>query len=85
MAPYWLVLMRQLHLHLLISKPLIGVNHLAGHIYAANIEYDLKFPLVALLASGGHTELVYMKDHMTFELLGETLDDAVGEAYDKVG
>ncbi|HKL60970.1 MAG TPA: tRNA (adenosine(37)-N6)-threonylcarbamoyltransferase complex transferase subunit TsaD [Acholeplasma sp.] len=67
------------------NKPLIGVNHLAGHIYAANIEYDLKFPLVALLASGGHTELVYMRDHMTFELLGETLDDAVGEAYDKVG
>ncbi len=67
------------------NKPLIGVNHLAGHIYAANIENDIQFPLVALLASGGHTELIYMKDHMSFQLLGETLDDAVGEAYDKVG
>lgn len=65
-------------------KPIIGINHLAGHIYAANIDHELKFPLVALLVSGGHTELIYMKDHMTFELLGETLDDAVGEAYDKV-
>lgn len=67
------------------SIPLMGVNHLAGHIYAANIEHDIKFPLIALLASGGHTELIYMKDHMSFKLLGETLDDAVGEAYDKVG
>ncbi|MFA5719749.1 MAG: tRNA (adenosine(37)-N6)-threonylcarbamoyltransferase complex transferase subunit TsaD, partial [Acholeplasmataceae bacterium] len=65
-------------------KPIIGINHLAGHIYAANIDHELKFPLVALLVSGGHTELIYMTDHMTFELLGETLDDAVGEAYDKV-
>lgn len=64
--------------------PLVGVNHLAGHIYAGNIDQDLKFPLIALLVSGGHTELIYMKDHMDFELLGETLDDAVGEAYDKV-
>lgn len=64
--------------------PLIGVNHLSGHIYAGNIDHDLKFPLVALLVSGGHTELVYMEDHMNFKLLGETLDDAVGEAYDKV-
>lgn len=65
-------------------KPMIGINHLSGHIYAANIDHELTFPLVALLVSGGHTELIYMKDHMTFELLGETLDDAVGEAYDKV-
>lgn len=65
--------------------PLMGVNHMVGHIYSANIEHDMKFPLVALLVSGGHTELVYMKDHMQFEILGETLDDAVGEAYDKVG
>lgn len=63
---------------------LIGVNHLAGHIYAANIEEDLSFPLVALVVSGGHTSLVYMKGHMDFVTLGETLDDAVGEAYDKV-
>jgi len=66
------------------NKPLVGVNHLAGHIYAANIENDLKFPLIALVVSGGHTSLVYMKDHMDFITLGETLDDAVGEAYDKV-
>lgn len=66
------------------DKPLIGVHHLKGHIYAANIDNDLKFPLVALLVSGGHTELIYMKDHNEYEVLGETLDDAVGEAYDKV-
>ena len=66
-------------------KPLLGVNHMIGHIYSANIENEMKFPLVALVVSGGHTELVYMKDHMSFELLGETQDDAVGEAYDKVG
>lgn len=66
------------------QKPIIGVNHLIGHIYAANIEYEMKFPAVALLVSGGHTELLYMKDHMDIKLLGTTLDDAVGEAYDKV-
>jgi N6-L-threonylcarbamoyladenine synthase len=66
------------------KKPLIGVNHLMGHIYAASIEHEMKFPAVALLISGGHTELIYMKDHMEFELLGTTLDDAIGEAYDKV-
>jgi N6-L-threonylcarbamoyladenine synthase len=66
------------------DKPLVGVNHLAGHIYAANIENELKFPLIALVVSGGHTSLVYMDDHMSFKTLGETLDDAVGEAYDKV-
>lgn len=67
------------------NKPLLGVNHMIGHIYSANIENEMKFPLVALVVSGGHTELVYMKEHMSFELLGETQDDAVGEAYDKVG
>ncbi len=66
------------------DKPLIGIHHLKGHIYAANIDNDLKFPLIALLVSGGHTELIYMKDHNEYEILGETLDDAVGEAYDKV-
>ncbi len=67
------------------NKPLLGVNHMIGHIYSANIENEMKFPLIALVVSGGHTELVYMKEHMSFELLGETQDDAVGEAYDKVG
>lgn len=65
--------------------PIIGVNHIAGHIYANNIENELKFPLLALVVSGGHTELVYMKKHNNFEVLGSTLDDAVGESYDKVG
>ncbi len=64
--------------------PIIGVNHLAGHIYANQIENEMKFPLLALLVSGGNTELIVMKDHFEFEVVGETLDDAVGEAYDKV-
>jgi len=64
--------------------PIIGLNHLAGHIYANQIEGEMKFPLLALLVSGGNTELIVMKDHFDFEIIGETLDDAVGEAYDKV-
>ncbi|WP_078382379.1 tRNA (adenosine(37)-N6)-threonylcarbamoyltransferase complex transferase subunit TsaD [Sutcliffiella halmapala] len=66
------------------QKPLIGVHHIAGHIYANQLVSDLKFPLLALVVSGGHTELVYMKEHGSFEVIGETRDDAVGEAYDKV-
>lgn len=65
--------------------PLIPVNHMAGHIYAAQFVTDMQFPLMALLVSGGHTELVYMKEHGHFEVIGETRDDAAGEAYDKVG
>lgn len=65
-------------------KPVIMVNHIHGHIYANYLESDFSFPLLALVVSGGHTELVLMKDHYNFEVLGETLDDAVGEAYDKV-
>ena len=64
--------------------PIIGVNHLLGHIYAANIDHEIKFPNLTLLVSGGHTELLLMKDHLDIEVLGTTLDDAVGEAYDKV-
>ena len=64
--------------------PIIGVNHLDGHIYANSIENDLQFPLNTLLVSGGHTELILMEDHNKFKCLGQTLDDAVGEAYDKV-
>lgn len=63
---------------------LIPVHHIAGHIYANHLETPLTFPLMALIVSGGHTELVYMKDHLHFEVIGETRDDAVGEAYDKV-
>ena len=66
------------------NKPLVPVHHIAGHIYANNIEKGMKFPLIALVVSGGHTELVYMKEDYSFEYLGGTLDDAVGEAYDKV-
>ena len=66
------------------KKPIIGLNHLAGHIYANQIEGEMKFPLLALLVSGGNTELIVMKNHFDFEIIGETLDDAVGEAYDKV-
>lgn len=69
---------------LMYHKPLVGVHHLAGHIYANAIEHEMKFPAVALLVSGGNTELIYMKEHFDFEVIGETLDDAVGEAYDKV-
>lgn len=63
----------------------VEVDHIKGHIYANYIENDFTFPLLSLVVSGGHTELVLMKDHYEFEKLGETLDDAVGEAYDKVG
>lgn len=66
------------------NKPLIPVHHIAGHIYANNLVEPLQFPLIALVISGGHTELVLMRDHLEFEKLGSTLDDAVGECYDKV-
>lgn len=69
---------------LVYHKPVINVNHIHGHIYANYLEADFNFPLLALVVSGGHTELVLMRDHYQFEILGETLDDAVGEAYDKV-
>lgn len=68
----------------LYKKPLIPVHHIAGHIYANNLVKPMRFPLLALVISGGHTELVYMEDHLKFEKLGGTLDDAVGECYDKV-
>ncbi|MDQ0163661.1 N6-L-threonylcarbamoyladenine synthase [Bacillus alveayuensis] len=66
------------------NLPIIGVHHIAGHIYANQLVHELSFPLIALVVSGGHTELVYMKEHGSFEVIGETLDDAAGEAYDKV-
>lgn len=64
--------------------PLIGVHHIAGHIYANRLVTEMQFPLIALVVSGGHTELVLMKEHGSFQILGETRDDAAGEAYDKV-
>ncbi|KAA3644887.1 MAG: tRNA (adenosine(37)-N6)-threonylcarbamoyltransferase complex transferase subunit TsaD [Chloroflexi bacterium] len=74
------------------GKPLIGVNHMEGHIYSAWLhpleaeeeKEPPQFPVLALLVSGGHTELVLVKDHLTYERLGSTLDDAAGEAFDKV-
>jgi len=73
-------------------KPLVGVNHLEGHLYAGWLldpgedERDAPpFPLAGLVVSGGHTFLVEMRDHLTYRLLGTTVDDAAGEAFDKVG
>lgn len=71
-------------LSLVTGKPLIPVHHIAGHIYANNLVKKLEFPLIALVVSGGHTELIYMKEDYSFVKIGGTLDDAVGEAYDKV-
>ena len=70
------------------NKPLIPVNHIAGHIYAnwldENPDDPILFPILILTVSGGHNELVLMRSHAQFQLLGETLDDAAGEAFDKV-
>ena len=67
------------------QKPLIATNHIAGHIYANQLIEPLVFPLLALVVSGGHTELIYMPEDGVFEVVGETRDDAAGEAYDKIG
>ncbi|WP_173552983.1 tRNA (adenosine(37)-N6)-threonylcarbamoyltransferase complex transferase subunit TsaD [Sharpea azabuensis] len=72
-------------LALALNVPLIGVHHIAGHIYANNLENTIHYPALALVVSGGHTELVYMRDEFQFEVIGTTFDDAIGEAYDKVG
>ncbi len=66
------------------NKPLIAVNHIAGHIYANNLDGKMQYPLLALVVSGGHTDLILMKDDYVFERIGGTLDDAIGECYDKV-
>ena len=66
------------------DKPLIPVHHIRSHIYANSIGKELEFPLISLVISGGHTELLYMKDHFDVSYIGGTLDDAVGECYDKV-
>lgn len=65
--------------------PLVPVNHMAGHLMAAREVTELRYPLMALLVSGGHTELVYVEKEGDYRIIGETRDDAVGEAYDKVG
>lgn len=72
-------------LALAYHKPFIGVHHIAGHIYANELIEDIEYPCLCLVVSGGHSELVYMKHEFSFEIIGQTLDDAIGEAYDKVG
>ncbi|WP_019636044.1 tRNA (adenosine(37)-N6)-threonylcarbamoyltransferase complex transferase subunit TsaD [Paenibacillus fonticola] len=67
-----------------VDKPLIGTHHIAGHIYANQLVAEMKYPAIALVVSGGHTELVLMEREGSFKLIGRTRDDAVGEAYDKV-
>ncbi len=71
-------------LSLIYNKPIIPVHHLCGHIYANEYIDELKFPLLAVVVSGGNTELVLMKDNLEFEIIGETKDDAIGESFDKV-
>ncbi len=66
------------------NKPFIAVNHMMGHMYANMINNKLEYPLLSLIVSGGHTDLIVMHDENKFEYLGQTLDDAIGEAYDKV-
>lgn len=67
-----------------LELPLIGVHHIAGHIYANQLQKELEYPLIALVVSGGHTELVHMTGPGKFRIIGQTRDDAAGEAYDKV-
>lgn len=67
-----------------LEKPLLAVNHMAGHIYANMLDGPVPFPLVCLVVSGGHTELILMKGDLDFQILGQTRDDAAGEAFDKV-
>lgn len=70
------------------ALPLLGINHLEAHLYAAwlsETDFTLEFPVLALIVSGGHTELVLMTDHGSYQYLGGTIDDAAGEAFDKVG
>lgn len=71
-------------LSLVYDKPLIATHHIAGHIYANNLVKELEFPLLALVVSGGHTELVLMEGDYKFKVLGTTRDDAIGESFDKV-
>ncbi|MCK6579557.1 MAG: tRNA (adenosine(37)-N6)-threonylcarbamoyltransferase complex transferase subunit TsaD [Anaerolineae bacterium] len=75
-------------LALALEKPLVGINHLEGHVYSLWLtepERSIAFPVLVLIVSGGHTELLLMRDHGVYERLGGTLDDAAGEAFDKVG
>ncbi len=74
-------------LSLALDKPFIGVNHIEGHIYGNLLsqQEEVKFPIIFLIVSGGHTQIVLMRDHLNYTILGKTRDDAVGEAFDKGG
>ena len=67
-----------------LNKPLIGVHHIKGHVFANLIEHDIKPPFVCLIVSGGHTEVALVRDYNDFHIIGKTRDDAAGEAFDKV-
>ncbi|ADV34262.1 o sialoglycoprotein endopeptidase(Glycoprotease) (plasmid) [Mesomycoplasma conjunctivae] len=71
-------------LALALNKPLLPINHLEGHFYSAAIKQEIKYPALSLLVSGGHTQLMLVKSPFDIQIIGQTLDDAVGEAYDKV-
>lgn len=71
-------------LSLRYNKPLIEVNHIEGHIFSNFIDNDIKLPSIHLIVSGGHTSMFYMNENMEIELIGETQDDAIGEAFDKI-
>lgn len=72
-------------LALVKNKPLYAINHVEGHVYANFLtKPQPQFPILSLIVSGGHTQLVYFRDHFDYDLLGQTVDDAIGEAFDKV-
>ncbi len=68
----------------ILNKPLIAVNHTMGHIYANNIEHNIVYPTLALIVSGGHTDLMILKNETEMEVLGSTIDDSIGEVFDKI-
>ncbi len=67
-----------------LNKPIIGINHLEGHVFSAQIENDIPFPYLCITASGGHTSFYLVEDFGKFRLIGQTIDDAAGEAFDKI-
>lgn len=71
-------------LSICLNKPLISVNHLLAHVYSAFINNNIKFPILALIISGGHTAIIKMENFFNFEIIGKTIDDATGEAFDKI-
>lgn len=71
-------------LSFLWNIPMVGVNHISGHVHAVCDDQDIAFPALCLVVSGGHTELLLMKSHTDFDLLGKTRDDAAGETFDKI-